>query len=54
MNKYRIKEFDPVNDIWILQKKVFKFFWISQSAGSKKKLQGFIDTNQPETPINAK
>jgi hypothetical protein len=36
--QYRIKPYDLVNDIWILQKRVFLFFWVSMGAGSQSKL----------------
>jgi hypothetical protein len=42
MNKYRLKEYDPVNDIYLLQKHVFWFWWVTMSAGSKAKLEKFI------------
>jgi len=40
---YRIVEYDPANDIWVLQKKHFFLFWIGVSAGSKQKLEKFIE-----------
>jgi hypothetical protein len=39
---YRIKEFDPLHDMWILQKKVFWFIWKPVSLGTKKELEKFI------------
>ena len=39
MTKYRIKELDPVNDIWLLQKRFLGIFWKSVSWGTKKKLK---------------
>lgn len=41
--KYRIKPYDEINDIWILQEKFCSFFWRGIGAGSKRKLQEFID-----------
>lgn len=43
--KYRIKAYDPINDIYILQKKVFFIFWANVSAGSKKQLETWIKEN---------
>jgi len=40
--KYRIKEYDPINDIYILQKHFFWFIWYGVSVGSKEKLTKFI------------
>jgi len=37
--KYRIKEYDIVNNIYILQKHVFWFIWRGIGAGSKEKLE---------------
>ena len=37
--QYRIKPYDLVNDIWILQKRVLFFFWVSMGAGDKAKLE---------------
>jgi len=46
--KYRIKAYDIVNDIYILQRK-FWFFWIATgSAGSKQKLEDWIADNEEE------
>ena len=42
MTKYRIKELDPVNDIWLLQKRFLGIFWKSVSWGTKKKLEEFL------------
>lgn len=43
METYRIKEYDVVNDIWILQKRVFGIFWKSLGVGSKRKLHEKIN-----------
>jgi len=45
--KYRIKEYDPVNDIYILQKQLFWFIWVTISAGGKEKLELFIKDKTP-------
>lgn len=42
-SKYRIKKYDVVNDIWILQEKKLGLFWIGIGAGSKEKLQKTIN-----------
>ena len=41
-SKYRIKKYDVVNDIWILQEKKLGLFWIGIGVGSKDKLQKTI------------
>lgn len=41
--KYRIKEYNPINDLWILEKHVFLFFWKYVALGSKKKLEAFLE-----------
>ena len=38
MNHYKIKQFDVVNDIWLLQKRFLFFFWRTIGVGSQKKL----------------
>lgn len=42
--KYRIKEFAPIHDIWLLQKRVF-FLWINVDVGSKEKIESYIKEN---------
>jgi len=42
-SKYRIKKFDVVNNIWILQEKKLFVFWIAIGVGSKEKLQETIE-----------
>ena len=42
-SNYRIKKYDPVNDIWILQEKKLLFFWFDLSVGSKEKLKKIIN-----------
>jgi|TARA_R110000851_G_scaffold307483_1_gene466029 hypothetical protein len=41
-NKYRIKEFDPLHDIYLLQRHVFWFWWVTVSAGTKHDIEKFI------------
>jgi hypothetical protein len=36
--KYRAKEYDPMANIWILQKRVF-LFWIGVSAGPREEVK---------------
>ncbi len=31
--KYRIKPFDLINDIWLLQERWLFFFWLTKGAG---------------------
>ena len=35
MTKYRMTVYDPMHDIWILEKRIFFLFWLQLSAGSK-------------------
>jgi hypothetical protein len=43
MTKYRLKEFDLVNDIWIIQQRTLFFFWVGQFAiTGKEKAQSTI------------
>jgi hypothetical protein len=42
MKKYKMKEYDPIHDLWILQKRVFLFLWLGISVGSKEKIEKFI------------
>ena len=39
LSKYRIKEFDLMNDIWILQRRVLFVFWISAGVGPKVQVE---------------
>ena len=41
--KYRIKDYDIVNDICLLQRHVFWFVWTSVCAGSREKLTKIIE-----------
>lgn len=43
MKRYRIKPYDLVNDIWILQERFLLFFWKSMGAGSKAKVSQLRD-----------
>ena len=43
MENYRIKKYDVINDIWTLQERTCFIFWKTISAGSKAKLQAWID-----------
>lgn len=38
MKMYRIKPYDLMNDIYILEKRVFLFFWIPLGCGSKEEV----------------
>ena len=40
---YRIKPYDQVNDIWILQERFLRFFWRGTSAGPFAKIIAFYD-----------
>jgi|688.fasta_scaffold2212714_2 hypothetical protein len=44
MSKYRIKEYDILNNIYLLQERFLLVFWRSISVGSKEKLENFINT----------
>ena len=41
--KFRLKPYDEVNDIYLLQKKVLCFWFNTGSVGSKKKLNTYIE-----------
>lgn len=41
--KYRIKPFDLMNDLWMLQKRVFGIFWVCMGGGSKAEVQQKMD-----------
>ena len=43
MKKYRIKPYDLVNDIWLIQKRFLWIFWLSISAGSEGECQIIVD-----------
>jgi len=45
---YRIKEFDPINDLYILQEKFMFIFWRTISAGSKVRLQEYINSQKED------
>tara|TARA_R100000951_G_scaffold112182_1_gene112182 strand:+ start:5634 stop:5780 length:147 start_codon:yes stop_codon:yes gene_type:complete len=45
MKKYRLKDYDPVNDLYLLQEHMIWFLWRTISAGSKEKLNKFIEEN---------
>jgi hypothetical protein len=53
MKKYRMKEYDPINDLWILQKRFF-IFWLGMSVGSKEKVEKFIKDKEKENVRNHK
>ncbi len=36
--KYRIKPYDMINDVWILEKKIFWIFYSSVGVGSEKEV----------------
>ena len=36
--KFRIKPYDLVNDIWLLQRRVFWMFWRTEGVGTEKQL----------------
>ena len=40
--RYKIKLYDPANDIWLLQTHLFWFFWSTIASGTLKELTGFI------------
>ncbi len=42
MNKYRIRPYDVVHDIWLLQERYF--FWIDVGVGSKAVVEAMIGT----------
>jgi len=46
--KYKISEYDPVHDIWLLEKRFLFIFWIPVTCGSKKALEKFLDENKGE------
>jgi hypothetical protein len=37
-SQYRIEPYDVVNDIWLLQKRAFWFFWRDLGVGGRKVL----------------
>ena len=41
--KYRIKPFDIMNDIWLIQKRVLWIFWQSLGCGPKVEVQKKAD-----------
>lgn len=43
MNKYRIKDYDILNNIYLLQERFLLVFWKSISVGSREKLEDFIN-----------
>jgi hypothetical protein len=49
--KYRIKPFDLMNDIWLLQKRVMWIFWQTLGCGTKSEVQKKADElNAAERP----
>lgn len=42
MTKYRVKEYDPLNNIWLLQKRFLWVFWFFVSAGSKQVVEAKV------------
>ena len=42
MNKYKIKPYDEANDIYMLYRHKFLFFWTCIGTGSKEKLTQWI------------
>ena len=34
--KYRIRPYDELNDIWLVQKRFFLFFWCNIGVGPKE------------------
>ena len=46
--KYRIKPFDVVNDIWVIERRLFFFLWISVGVGSKEKCEATLSKIKKE------
>jgi hypothetical protein len=42
MNRYKIKPYDEANDIYMLYRHKFLFFWTWIGSGSKEKLTQWI------------
>jgi len=42
MNRYKIKPYDEANDIYMLYRHKFLFFWTCIGTGSKEKLTQWI------------
>lgn len=38
MKKYKIKPYDVVGDIWLLNKRIFLIFWWCIGVGTKKEV----------------
>ena len=47
MKKYRMKPYDLVNDIWILQRRFLLVFWIPMGVGSKQKIEAKLAELEP-------
>lgn len=43
MKKYRIRSYDVVRDIWLLDKRVFLIFWWPLGVGTKKEVLEAIE-----------
>jgi len=43
MKKYRKNVYDPMHDVWLLEKRFLIFFWIQISAGSEKSVDETIE-----------
>lgn len=41
--EFRLKEHDPILDIYILQRRIFRFFWKKISIGTKAELENYIE-----------
>jgi len=43
--RYRIREFNPLKDIYILERHVFWFWWSHVDMGTKSQVEEFIKDN---------
>lgn len=45
MTKYKIKPYDEINDVYLLYRQSWWIFYSFVSAGSKNKLEEFVQKN---------
>lgn len=44
MKRYRIKPYDLVHDLWVLEERKWLFFWVCRGAGSRATVQTQLES----------
>lgn len=44
MKRYRIKPYDIVHDLWVLEERKWLFFWVCRGSGSRATVQTQLES----------